>query len=163
GVSSVEEFVAGADPTYEAATLPGSLVLFYPDDGRIILENLSVGVPQLLPGDGGPSTPPQRGPSGGPLSCTPTSHPGTHPIYAATGNNYSPPTTDLSDALVAFDATDGHIKWVNQLTANDEWTLRFPQSEEHPDFDIGDSPQLYRLNGRLVVGAGQKSGFFHVV
>src|SRR5262249_876103 len=34
----------------------------------------------------------------------------------------------------------------------------------HPDFDFGDSPQVYSLaNGRRVVGAGQKSGFYHVV
>src|SRR5262249_11414304 len=29
--------------------------------------------------------------------------------------------------------------------------------------DIGDSPQIYKLGGRTVVSAGQKSGFFHVL
>jgi hypothetical protein len=56
------------------------------------------------------------------------------------------------------------VKWVNQRTAGDEWTLRFGDSSpDHPDFDIGDSPQVYKLCGRLVVSAGQKSGFFHVL
>src|SRR5262249_51226251 len=32
-----------------------------------------------------------------------------------------------------------------------------------PDFDFGDSPQVYKVGGRTVVGAGQKSGFYHVV
>jgi polyvinyl alcohol dehydrogenase (cytochrome) len=42
--------------------------------------------------------------------------------------------------------------------------VRFPHGPEHPDYDIGDSPQIYRLpNGQKVVGAGQKSGFFHVL
>src|SRR5262249_58545464 len=35
--------------------------------------------------------------------------------------------------------------------------------EEDPDFDIGDSPQIYKLDGRTYVSAGQKSGFFHVL
>jgi polyvinyl alcohol dehydrogenase (cytochrome) len=35
---------------------------------------------------------------------------------------------------------------------------------DHPDFDFGDSPQVYELpDGRRVVGARQKSGFYHVV
>src|SRR5262249_44512049 len=83
---------------------------------------------------------------------------------AATGNNYSRPTTATSDALIAFDATDGHIKWVTQMTTDDHWNYRFPPQEpgDPPDFDFGDSPQVYRLGGRKVVGAGQKSGFYHV-
>jgi polyvinyl alcohol dehydrogenase (cytochrome) len=33
-----------------------------------------------------------------------------------------------------------------------------------PDYDFGDSPQVYSLpNGRRVVSAGQKSGFLHVL
>src|SRR5262249_13714209 len=84
--------------------------------------------------------------------------------YVATGNNYTQPTTGTSDALIALDADDGHIKWVNQRTKDDEWNFRFlPESPEHPDFDFGDSPQVYRLGGREVVGAGQKSSFYHVV
>jgi polyvinyl alcohol dehydrogenase (cytochrome) len=32
-----------------------------------------------------------------------------------------------------------------------------------PDYDFGDSPHIYTLaNGETVVGAGQKSGFYHV-
>ena len=48
--------------------------------------------------------------------------------------------------------------------ANDLRNFRFPPSDKNPDFDFGDSPQIYRLpSGRKVVGAGQKSGFYHVV
>jgi glucose dehydrogenase len=46
-------------------------------------------------------------------------------IYAGTGNNYAgvrnSPTTATSDAMIAFDATDGHIVWVNQRTTGDDW------------------------------------------
>jgi glucose dehydrogenase len=54
--------------------------------------------------------------------------------------------------------------WSNQRTEGDLWNLRFPFSSENPDFDFGDSAQVYTLsNGRKVVGAGQKSGFYHVL
>jgi uncharacterized protein (TIGR03118 family) len=63
--------------------------------------------------------------------------------------------------MIAFDARDGHMVWVNQRTAEDDWHPRFEPAE--PDFDFGDSPHLYRLaDGREVVSAGQKSGFYHV-
>src|SRR5262249_58132944 len=72
--------------------------------------------------------------------------------------------TGTSDAFIAIDAADGHVKWVNQRTHDDEWTFAFGDSSAaHPDFDIGDSPQVYKLGGRTVISAGQKSGFFHVL
>ncbi len=51
------------------------------------------------------------------------------------------------------------------MTDDDFWNFRFPPQDgnDPPDFDFGDSPQVYMLNGRKVVGAGQKSGFYHVV
>ena len=77
-------------------------------------------------------------------------------IYVGTGNNFTDPPTGNSDAIMAFDARTGAIKWVNQRTVADVWTPVFPTG---PDFDFGDSPQLYRLpDGRKVVGDGQKSG-----
>src|SRR5262249_27326419 len=104
------------------------------------------------------------GSSGSPIWSSPTFDKGTNTIYATTGNNYSQPTQGTSDAFIAFDATTGAIKWTNQRTADDEWTFVFGDtSEEHPDFDIGDSPQIYKLDGRTYVSAGQKSGFFHVL
>jgi polyvinyl alcohol dehydrogenase (cytochrome) len=85
-------------------------------------------------------------------------------VYVSTGNNFSEPSTGTSDAIIALDGCTGAIRWVKQRTPDDTWTIRFPPSSEHPDFDFGDSPQLYRLSdGRRVVGAGQKSGFYHVL
>jgi polyvinyl alcohol dehydrogenase (cytochrome) len=104
------------------------------------------------------------GASGSSIWSTPSYDPSRKLIYVTTGNNFSQPTNGTSDAIIAVDADSGQIRWVNQRYPNDEWNFRFPASPEHPDFDFGDSPQVYNLpGGRRVVGAGQKSGFYHVV
>jgi polyvinyl alcohol dehydrogenase (cytochrome) len=152
GVSSVEEFVAPFIPDY-APTFRGSLVLLDPATGHTVWQTYTISDAESIAGS-----------SGSPIWCSPTYDQATNTIYATTGNNYSQPTQGTSDAFIAFDAKTGAIKWVNQRTADDEWTFVFGDtSEEHPDFDIGDSPQIYKLGGRTVVSAGQKSGFFHVL
>jgi polyvinyl alcohol dehydrogenase (cytochrome) len=166
GTASVEEPVTILVPGYPCCTFRGSLVLLDPSDGHIIWQSFTVvDVPTLQPDDGDPSTPPEFAPSGAGIWSTPTYDRASNTIYATTGNNYSQPTTDTSDAIIAFDASDGHIKWAAQMTENDFWNYRFPPQEpgDPPDFDFGDSPQIYKINGRTVVGAGQKSGFYHVV
>jgi polyvinyl alcohol dehydrogenase (cytochrome) len=156
GISSLEEG-AVRTPNYKCCTFRGSLVLLDPANGSIIWQTFMTEVAK--PGET------DFGPSGAAIWSTPTYDPGTKTIYATTGNNYSKPTTGTSDAIVAFDAADGHIKWVSQKTQDDFWNFRFvpKQIGDPPDFDFGDSPQIYKIRGRTVVGAGQKSGFYHVV
>jgi polyvinyl alcohol dehydrogenase (cytochrome) len=152
GTASVEEFVAPFIPNY-TPTFRGSLALLDPADGHIVWQTFTISAAESA-----------AGASGAPIWSTPTYDKATNTIYATTGNNYSEPTTGNSDAFIAFDASDGHVKWVNQRTKDDEWTFAYGDtSAAHPDFDIGDSPQVYKLGGRTVVSAGQKSGFFHVL
>jgi uncharacterized protein (TIGR03118 family) len=144
GVATGEEFVS-TPPTSR-----GSLVLLDREDGHVIWQTYTVSDAQFA-----------QGSTGAAVWSTPAYDPRTHLIYAGTGNNYSDPTTATSDAMIAFDARDGHMAWVNQRTAEDDWHPRFEPAE--PDFDFGDSPHLYRLaDGREVVSSGQKSGFYHV-
>jgi polyvinyl alcohol dehydrogenase (cytochrome) len=152
GVSSNEWFAPLVIPDYDL-TFRGSLVLLDPADGSVIWQTFTITLEENA-----------AGASGAPIWSSPTYDRATNTIYATTGNNYSQPTTGTSDAFMAFDASTGAVKWVNQRTAGDEWTLAFGDSSpEHPDFDIGDSPQIYKLGGRTVISAGQKSGFFHVL
>lgn len=152
GVASNEETAAG-DPNYPCCSSRGSLVLLNPDTGAIVWQTFTVTGAQLAGGASGAS-----------IWSTPTYDPALKLIYATTGNNFSQPTTLTSDAIMAFDAATGAIAWVTQLYPNDEWNFRFPFSPEHPDADFGDSAQVYTLaDGVRVVGAGQKSGFYHVV
>jgi uncharacterized protein (TIGR03118 family) len=144
GVATGEEF-ASTPPVSR-----GSLVLLNPDDGHVIWQTYTISDAEKA-----------NGATGAAIWSTPAYDPATHLIYAGTGNNYTDPTTATSDAMIAFDARDGHMVWVNQRTAEDDWHPRFEPAE--PDFDFGDSPHIYRLpSGEEVVSAGQKSGFYHV-
>jgi len=152
GVASNEESAA-ADPNYPCCSTRGSLVMLDPKDGSILWQYFTISDSERA-----------QGASGATIWSTPTYDPASKLIYVTTGNNFSEPTTGLSDAIIAVDARTGAFRWGNQRTADDLWNYRYPTSEEHPDFDFGDSPQIYRLQGgRKVVGAGQKSGFYHVV
>ena len=74
-------------------------------------------------------------------------------VFVTTGQNFSEPATGTSDAIIALDAKTGAVRWVNQRLPNDIWNVRFPHGPEHPDYDIGDSPQIYRLpNGQTLIG-----------
>jgi polyvinyl alcohol dehydrogenase (cytochrome) len=144
GVASNDE---GPPPPFVSR---GSLVLLDPQDGRVVWQTYTVSDAQH-----------DAGASGASIWTTPVYDEETETLYAGTGNNFTEPATETSDAVVAFDARDGAIKWVNQRTLDDTWTPVFPTG---PDFDFGDSPQLYRLpGGRKVVGDGQKSGAYHVL
>jgi polyvinyl alcohol dehydrogenase (cytochrome) len=150
GTASNEEIAAG-NPAY-IPTFRGSLVLLDPDNGAIVWQTFTISDQESA-----------AGASGAAIWSTPTYDRSTNTIYATTGNNYSEPATGTSDAFIAFDATSGAIKWVSQRTNDDTWNFSFGDSSGHLDFDFGDSPQLYRLGGHMVVSAGQKSGFFHVL
>jgi polyvinyl alcohol dehydrogenase (cytochrome) len=152
GVSSNEWYAPVIFPGYHP-NFRGSLVLLDPADGHVVWQTYTISDAESA-----------AGASGAPIWSSPTYDPATRTIYVTTGNNYSQPTTGMSDSFIALDADTGSIKWVNQRTAGDEWTVAFGDSSpQHPDFDIGDSPQIYKLGGRKVVSAGQKSGFFHVL
>jgi outer membrane protein assembly factor BamB len=158
GVASNEE-TATMNPSYPCCSTRGSLALVDPKNGAIVWQTYTVAEPGSIPdGQGG------VGPSGASIWSTPTFDDELNLIYATTGNNFSEPTTDTSDAILAFDVKSGAIVWSNQRTEDDLWNFRYPFSDEHPDYDFGDSAQIYTLSdGRKVVGAGQKSGFYHVL
>jgi polyvinyl alcohol dehydrogenase (cytochrome) len=85
-------------------------------------------------------------------------------VYASTGNNYGPPATDTSDAIIALDLGTGEVIWKNQRVQND--TFR-PRGGSGPDFDFGANPVLYEamVDGVMtkLVSAGAKSGAAHAI
>jgi polyvinyl alcohol dehydrogenase (cytochrome) len=92
-------------------------------------------------------------------------------LYATTGDNYSDPTSNMSDAFVAFDLDTGKILWSRQMTAKDAYTAacRIPDKtncpdSDGPDYDFSSGPILVTLaNGKRELVAGQKSGLVHAV
>jgi polyvinyl alcohol dehydrogenase (cytochrome) len=86
-------------------------------------------------------------------------------VYVATGDNYSDPPTDTSDAVMAFDRGTGKLLWSRQMTTNDTYNLgcevaihdNCPDSKG-PDFDFGQPPILVSLpNGKQELVIAQKS------
>ena len=73
-------------------------------------------------------------------------------VYAGTGNNYSDPPTNTSDAVLAFDIDSGALKWSKQLT-EDAWNASCGRPDKpscpanpDPDVDVGSSPILRKLS-----------------
>lgn len=110
------------------------------------------------------------GPSGADIWGQPTYDWESHTVFIGTGQNFSPSRTGDtpgSDAIMALDADTGTLKWATQLTSGDIWVTGLPNPDATGRFldqDVGDAPKVYRLaDGRKVVGAGQKSGVYHVL
>jgi polyvinyl alcohol dehydrogenase (cytochrome) len=170
-VSSREESQV-ADPKYPCCKFRGSMVAVDAATGKILwrtytiteeaheLEKNSVGT-QLW------------GPSGAPIWNSPTIDVRRNVVYSGTGNNYSVPGTDMSDAVVAFDMSTGAIRWVSQVIQEDIWNsscarpnhaaATCPEADA-PDADFSSSPILVDLkNGRQAIIAAAKSGVIYAL
>jgi polyvinyl alcohol dehydrogenase (cytochrome) len=180
GVSSVEPGIA-LDPTYPCCTFRGSLVALNGKNGNEIWRYYPVSQTPVQTGVNAIGKP-QYGPNGGAVWSTPAIDPLSNTIYFGTGQNYSNPATDRTDSLIALDLTNGHERWVTQLTPNDTWNLScnpelfglppgaFPNcpvpGRTESDYDVG-SPNIFITykdgHLRTLVGAGQKSGIYHAL
>jgi len=106
-------------------------------------------------------------PSGVPAWAAPTLDTGRGLLFFGTGQNYSRPTTDTSDAIFALHVTDGSVRWVHQFFKNDAYNTACDISPGHPncpkpqgpDLDFGAPPILaHTRDGRELLIAGEKSG-----
>jgi polyvinyl alcohol dehydrogenase (cytochrome) len=115
------------------------------------------------------------GPAGAGVWSSPTVDLKRRALYVATGNAYTAPAADASDAVVAFDLDTGKRRWIKQVMANDAYVRDCPgkyrpnvptanKSETcpddlGPDMDFGNAPILRALpNGRSLLVIGQKDG-----
>lgn len=81
--------------------------------------------------------------------------------YVGTGQGYSRPTGELTDALLALRLRDGALIWHRQFTRNDVWNV-YGGEVLGKDHDLGASPNLFRIRRRDVVGIGDKGGLYAV-
>jgi polyvinyl alcohol dehydrogenase (cytochrome) len=152
GVASNEEGVP-ISPGHPRFSTRGSVVLLDPASGGVVWQTYTVTDAEFA-----------AGASGAGVWSTPTYDPQAGILYVTTGNNYSAPATLTSDAVLALDAATGRILWTTQVTPDDTSNGLGPPSPSAPDFDFGDSAQIYQLpDGTRVVGAGQKSGAYYVL
>jgi polyvinyl alcohol dehydrogenase (cytochrome) len=127
----------------KAPGFSGSVVSIDPNNGNLLWQTYVIS-PQEQ----------DAGSSGAGIWSTPTYDPGTGLVYVSTGNSYTAPASSSSDAVIALDPATGDIQWTYQATAADIGNI---------DADFGDSPHVYSLDGRDVIGIGQKSGRFLVL
>ena len=123
-VASLEES-GGGNPNYQCCTFRGSVVAYDAHTGKQIwkaytvaeeakpLKKTSIGT-QLW------------GPAGAGVWSSPAIDLKRRAVYVATGNSYTEPAVDTSDAIVAFDLDTGKRLWVNQVMANDSYVRDCP-------------------------------------
>jgi len=114
----------------------------------------------------------EKGPSGAPVWQAPAVDALRGQLYFATGENYSDPPTDTSDAVFAVALEDGQVRWHRQFTSGDAWNgacgsgvldANCPETEG-PDYDFGAPPILATTPyGQDILLAGQKSSMVYAM
>jgi polyvinyl alcohol dehydrogenase (cytochrome) len=166
-MSSLEELTS-SPASYECCTFRGSLSAVDAGSGAVIWKSYTI--PEE-PGPNGTSSAGTAlyGPAGAAVWSSPTVDPATGSVYVATGDAYTAPAASTSDAVMAFDMATGAIKWVQQMTEGDAYTLACESPNpancpepEGPDHDFGQPPILVSLpGGARALVLGQKSGQAH--
>jgi polyvinyl alcohol dehydrogenase (cytochrome) len=165
---SSSEVVPSARSEYECCTFRGSLVAVNLIDGSIAWKTYTTAEPIATGKNSAGAN--NFGPSGAPIWSSPMLDSKRKLVIATTGQNYSSPATDTSDAVMAMDTATGKIRWTTQLWKNDAWnggcsrkTANCPK-EDGPDFDVGTGVILIDIAAEkqlLLVGA--KSGLVYAL
>jgi polyvinyl alcohol dehydrogenase (cytochrome) len=153
------EETRSSNADYPCCTFRGSVTAVRAKDGTEVWKTYTIREkPHQLEKSAG--TVGTWGPSGAGVWASPTLDVKRHLLYIATGDNFSSPSTDLSDAVLALDVKTGRIVWSKQVTAGDIFTSGCSATKcPGPDYDFGASVLIEkRPDGRDVLLAGQKSG-----
>jgi polyvinyl alcohol dehydrogenase (cytochrome) len=166
-VASWEETRA-SDPEYPCCTFRGSVVALRIRDGVQLWKTYLTAAPRQT-GTNARGIP-RFGPSGVGVWSAPTLDPKRGMLYVATGDNYSSPATDSSDAVLALNLATGRIVWSRQVTAGDAYNASCGGDRVNcppqpgPDFDFASPAILVSASdGRDVLLAGQKSGIVYAL
>ena len=168
-VASGEEG-AGANADYECCRFRGSLVALDAATGEQIWKTYTIDEP-AKPTKKNSIGVQLWGPSGAPIWSSPAIDAELNRVYVTTGNNYTDPTSDLSNAFVAMDLNDGEIIWSQQMTPDDAYVAACRMTDktncpdsDGPDVDFGASPILVDVgDGQRALIAGQKSAVVHAL
>jgi polyvinyl alcohol dehydrogenase (cytochrome) len=162
---SSTEVVSAMDGSYGCCTFRGGIMALNAKDGSKVWRMYTTDSAR----ENGKNRTgvPAFGPSGAPVWSPPTIDAKRRLLYIGTGENYSSPANDRSDAIIALELATGRVRWVRQVRSGDAWNascgtlgnnINCPK-EDGPDLDFGAPPILATLaNGRDIVLAGQKSG-----
>ncbi len=166
-VSSLE-IIAASRNEYSCCSFRGAVVGLSIATGEILWTHYTTPPPQ--PTSKNRAGTQMQGPSGAPVWSGITIDTKRSLVYATTGENYSSPATNTSDAVIAIDLHSGERRWVKQVTTNDAWNgacstggFNCPE-EKGPDFDFGAAALLIESKlGRDLLVVGQKSGMVYAL
>ncbi|HEX4137955.1 MAG TPA: PQQ-binding-like beta-propeller repeat protein [Bryobacteraceae bacterium] len=170
-VSGRDESQAATNPSYECCKFRGSLVALDAATGKKIWQAYTVRDEPKVIGQN-PKGAKAWGPSGAVPWSSPTIDLQKKVVYIGTGVNYSKPTTDTSDAIMAFDMQSGRLLWTRQFTGDDSWNFACSQTDRNNktncprdpiiDADLGNSGMLRSLTGgKRVLVTSDKSGMVY--
>jgi len=162
------EVSAAVNGEYNCCTSSGALVALDDHTGKEIWRHRVITEPAEEVGKKRNGKP-FYGPSGAPVWCSPTIDSKRGLVYIGTGENYSHPATNSSDAIQALDIKTGKLIWNFQATSEDAYNVACPvfincPEKSGPDLDFGMAPLLVkRKDGAEMLLAGQKSGVVYAL
>ena len=148
--ASTEDKMAGS-PGYGCCTFRGSVAALDIGSGRIVWKSYTV-LEEPQPTRKNSAGVQEFGPAGAAIDSSPTIDPKRNVLYVATGGSATGLEQSLTDAVAAFDLSDGKLRWVKQLNVKGEAATSGFLS----------SPILRTLStGNQIILAGQMSGFVY--
>jgi polyvinyl alcohol dehydrogenase (cytochrome) len=145
--ASTEDKIA-ASPGYGCCTFRGSVAALDIGSGRIVWKSYTV-LEEPQPTRKNSAGVQEFGPAGAAIVSSPTIDPKRNVLYVATGGSATGLEQSLTDAVAAFDLSDGKLRWVKQLNVKGEAASSGFLS----------SPILRTLStGNQIIVAGQMSG-----
>ncbi|MEM1155262.1 MAG: PQQ-binding-like beta-propeller repeat protein [Pseudomonadota bacterium] len=162
---SALEVTAAADPTYACCTFRGGVAVYNAETGEQQWIGYAIAEEPKVVGKNAVGTD-QLAPSGAPVWNTPAIDPKRGLMYFGTGTNYSSPSNETSDAIIALSLKDGSMVWHQQATPGDAWNMSCETEdrincpeEDGPDYDFGAAVIIATTSeGKDILLAGQKSG-----
>jgi polyvinyl alcohol dehydrogenase (cytochrome) len=145
--ASTEDKAAG-NSGYGCCTFRGSVAALDIGSGRLVWKSYSV-LQEPQPTRKNSAGVQEFGPAGAAIVASPTIDPKRNVLYVATGGSATGFEQSLTDAVAAFDLSDGKLRWVKQLSITGEVASSGFMS----------SPILRTLStGNQIILAGQLSG-----
>jgi len=162
---SSSEWATAADPGYACCTFRGGVVSVDAASGELNWRAHVIEEPAVETGETNPFGAARKGPAGAPVWNSPTIDAKRGVLYVGTGEAYTSPAADTSDAVLAFSLATGERRWAKQLLGGDAWNMacfigeaaNCPE-EDGPDLDIGASTVLWSGGKGDYLLVGQKSG-----
>lgn len=159
------EVTSAADPGYACCTFRGGVAAYNASTGEKQWVGYTIDQPPRVVGQNAIGTD-RIAPSGSPVWNTPSIDNKRGVMYVGTGENYSSPANNTSDAILALSLKDGSIVWRQQMTDGDAWNMGCETKErincppeDGPDYDFGAATIIATNSaGKEIVLAGQKSG-----